>query len=66
MAFDIHPIKSVREFISDAKHVASVSYKPDTATFKRTLKVVLIGIIILGILGFAISFIINDIILAAP
>lgn len=66
MDFKIHPIKSIKEFISDSKHVASVSYKPDTDTFKRTLKIVLIGILILGILGFAVYFIINNIILAPP
>ncbi len=66
MDLNIHPIKSLKEFYSDAKHVASVSYKPDSATFKRTLKVVLVGILILGVLGFIISFIINGIILAQP
>ena len=60
-----NPITAVRNFFADAKHVASVSYKPDSDTFKRTLKVVLIGILILGMLGFAVSFIINNIILAA-
>ncbi len=61
-----NPITWLKGFYSDAKHVASVSYKPDTATFKMTLKVVLIGILILGLLGFAVSFVINNIILAPP
>lgn len=56
----------LRDFYSDAKHVMSVSYKPDMDTFKRTLKIVLIGIILLGILGFVIYLIINNIILASP
>jgi len=59
----IDPVGSVKSFYSDAKHVMSVSYKPDVDTFVRTLKIVLIGIILLGILGFIVSFIINDIIL---
>ncbi len=66
MKIKLDPIKIVKGFYSDAKHVASVSYKPDMDTFKRTLKVVLIGIIILGILGFLISFAINSIFLAPP
>ncbi len=66
MDFQIHPIKSLREFYSDAKHVASVSYKPDADTFKRTLKIVLIGILILGVLGFIVSFLINGVVLATP
>ncbi len=66
MKIKLDPIKIVKDFYSDAKHVSSVSYKPDMDTFKRTLKVVLIGIIILGILGFLISFAINSIFLAPP
>jgi protein translocase SEC61 complex gamma subunit len=59
-----NPISKLKGFYSDAKHIASVSYKPDADTFKRTLKIVLIGIIILGILGFIISLVINNIILS--
>lgn len=62
----LDPIGSVKGFYSDAKHVMSVSYKPDMETFKRTLKVVLVGIILLGVLGFIIYLIINNIILATP
>ena len=61
-----NPISGIKGFYSDAKHIASVSYKPDVDTFKRTLKVVLLGIIILGILGFVISLIINNLILPPP
>ena len=59
-------VGKLKDFYSDAKHVMSVSYKPDMDTFKRTLKVVLVGIILLGVLGFAIYLIINNIILASP
>ena len=59
-------VGKLKDFYSDAKHVMSVSYKPDMDTFKRTLKIVLIGIILLGILGFTIYLIINNIILASP
>ncbi len=66
MDFKFHPITSLKTFYSNSKHVLSVSYKPDMDTFKRTLKVVIIGILLLGILGFIISTIINNIILASP
>ncbi len=59
-------VGKLKSFYSDSKHVMSVSYKPDLDTFKRTLKIVLIGIILLGILGFVIYLIINNIILASP
>ncbi len=57
MAFNI--LQKLRGFISNSKHVMSVSYKPGTDVFVRTIKVVLIGTIILGISGFIISIIIS-------
>ena len=60
---NLNPIQAIKNFYADSKHVMSVSYKPDMDTFKRTLKVVLLGIILLGILGFVIYLIINNIIL---
>ncbi|MCL4552017.1 MAG: protein translocase SEC61 complex subunit gamma [Candidatus Marsarchaeota archaeon] len=50
----LNPIKSLRGFWADARHVLSVSYRPDMDTFKRTLKIVLLGVMILGVLGFII------------
>ena len=63
MKINLNPVPKLKRFYSDARHIISVSYKPDTASFKRTLKIVLIGIIILGILGFIISEIINFLVL---
>ena len=63
---NLNIVSRLRTFYSNSKHVMSVSYKPDMDTFKRTLKVVLVGIILLGILGFVIYLIINNIILASP
>ncbi len=56
---EFHPIKSLKEFYTDSKHVLSVSYRPDRETFMRTMKIVVVGIIILGIMGFIISEIIT-------
>ncbi len=52
---NFNPIKSLADFYADAKHVLSVSYRPDRETFMRTLKIVIIGILILGIMGFVVS-----------
>ncbi len=57
MRFD--PIKSLSSLYSDSRHVLSVSYRPDADTFKRTLKIVVIGILILGVLGYVISIIVG-------
>ena len=54
-----NPLKTIRDFINDSRHIMSVSYKPDIDTFRRTLKIVLLGILVLGILGLIISQIIN-------
>ncbi len=51
---DLNMAKKLRLFYSDSKHVLSVSYKPDVSTFSRTLKVVLLGTIVLGLLAFII------------
>jgi protein transport protein SEC61 subunit gamma and related proteins len=52
-------IKSIRGFLSDSKRVLDISYKPDMGTFQRTVKIVLIGTLILGVLGFIIATIIG-------
>jgi preprotein translocase subunit Sss1 len=51
---DLNMAKKRRRVYSDSKHVLSVSYKPDVSTFSRTLKVVLLGTIVLGLLAFVI------------
>jgi protein translocase SEC61 complex gamma subunit len=49
----------VMGFIADSKRVLEISYKPDQKSFNRTLKIVLIGTLILGALGFVIATIIT-------
>lgn len=55
VSMQLNPIKAFRDFYEDSKHVLSVSYRPDRETFMRTMKIVVIGILILGIMGFIIS-----------
>lgn len=59
MKFEFHPIKKLKQFYDDSKRMLSVSYKPSKEEFNRTLKIVLLGTIILGILGFLISIVIG-------
>ncbi len=54
-----NPVKSLRSFYSNSLHILSVSYRPDVKTFTRTVKVVLLGTLLLGVLGFIISLIIS-------
>ncbi|MEM0149921.1 MAG: protein translocase SEC61 complex subunit gamma [Candidatus Micrarchaeaceae archaeon] len=48
-----------QQFIDNSKHVLSVSYKPTTAEFDRSAKLIIIGILLLGFLGLVIAVIIS-------
>ena len=54
-------VGSLRRFYSDSRHVMSVSYRPDVDTFVRTLKIVLLGALALGVIGLVIAIIIGAI-----
>lgn len=49
----------LRSFIVNSKHVMNVSYKPTNDEFKRTAKIMLIGILIIGVSGFVIGVIVS-------
>ncbi len=57
MKFD--PVGSLKQFWDDAQRMLSVSYKPSAVEFKRTLKIVLFGTIVLGIIGYLISIVVG-------
>ncbi|MGI0141373.1 MAG: protein translocase SEC61 complex subunit gamma [Candidatus Micrarchaeales archaeon] len=52
-------IPKIKTFYENARHVANISYKPSVEHFTKTLKIVLIGTLIVGILGYIISFIVS-------
>ena len=49
----------LRSFIVNSKHVMNVSYKPTNDEFKRTAKIMLIGILLIGVSGFVIGVIVS-------
>ena len=55
-------IPSLKSFYDNARHILNVSYKPGMQHFQKTLKIVLLGTLIVGVLGYIISTIINAII----
>ena len=59
---NLNPIPPIRQFIADSQRMLSISYKPNMQDFKRTLKIVLLGTIVLGIMGYIISLIIGVIV----
>lgn len=56
---DLNPITALTKFREGAVHVLSVSYKPNMSQFQKTLKIVLVGTLIVGVLGYLISIIIK-------
>jgi protein translocase SEC61 complex gamma subunit len=52
-------IPKIKQFFESSKHVLSVSYKPGMSEFRRTIKIVLLGILIIGVMGYIISLIIG-------
>jgi protein translocase SEC61 complex gamma subunit len=55
-------IDNFKVFINNSKHVVSVSYKPSDAEFRKSAKLIIFGILLMGALGFVISIIVSLII----
>ncbi len=55
MKINLNPMPKLRSFVSDSRRILSVSYKPTNEAFKRTLKIILLGILILGVMSFVIA-----------
>jgi protein translocase SEC61 complex gamma subunit len=56
---EFHPVKSIAQFLDDANRIMSLAYKPGNDEFKRTLKIVLFFVLILGAMGYIISIIVG-------
>ncbi|MDE1855198.1 MAG: protein translocase SEC61 complex subunit gamma [Candidatus Micrarchaeota archaeon] len=59
---NLNPIPKLKQFSADANRMLSISYKPGMNEFKRTLKIVLLGTIVLGIMGYIISIVVGIIV----
>ena len=55
-------IDNFKKFLDNSKHVLSVSYKPSDAEFRKSAKLIIFGILLMGALGFAISIVVSLII----
>ncbi len=49
----------IRGFMENAKHVMHISYRPTSHEFNMSARIVILGILIVGILGFIISLIVG-------
>lgn len=52
-------LQSIKKFITDSKHVLSISYKPTEQEFNKSIRVILLGIAIIGVMGFVLAIIIS-------
>ncbi len=57
-----NPIKTFNKFIDNAKHVMSISYKPTREEFNKAARLIIFGILLIGVVGFIISIVISLII----
>ena len=46
-------------FMANARHILNISYKPSNEEFNKSARVIILGILIIGFLGFIISLIIG-------
>ncbi len=52
-------ITNFRNFITNARHILYVSYKPSEDRYKKTAKIIIIGIVIIGTMGLIIAIVIS-------
>ncbi|MDE1856561.1 MAG: protein translocase SEC61 complex subunit gamma [Candidatus Micrarchaeota archaeon] len=56
----------LRTFMANSKHILSVSYKPSYDELKVSIKIVLLGILILGVIGVVMAIITSLILSGSP
>ncbi|MEM0147698.1 MAG: protein translocase SEC61 complex subunit gamma [Candidatus Micrarchaeaceae archaeon] len=56
---DLNIAKRLRGFIENSRHILNISYKPTPEEFSRSAKIILLGILIIGVSGMIISIIIT-------
>lgn len=53
---------SIKKFMDNAKHVMSISYKPTRDEFNKAAKLIIFGILLVGVIGFILAIVISLII----
>lgn len=53
---------SFNKFMTNTKHVLSISYKPTRDEFNKSAKLIIFGILLIGAVGFVIALLISLII----
>jgi protein translocase SEC61 complex gamma subunit len=55
----LNVVSKFKKFITNSKHVLNISYRPTNEEFKRSAKIIILGIIAIGVVGFVIGVIIS-------
>ena len=55
-------LDSIKKFIDNSRHVLSISYKPNRPEFERAAKLIIFGILLIGVVGFVIAILVSLII----
>jgi protein translocase SEC61 complex gamma subunit len=50
---------ALKNFIDNSRHVLNISYRPTNEEFKRSAKMIIITILIIGVAGFIIGIIVS-------
>ena len=53
---------SFKKFRNNSRHVLSISYKPTSDEFSKAAKLIIFGILLIGVVGFIIAIVISLII----
>ncbi|MCL4387864.1 protein translocase SEC61 complex subunit gamma [Candidatus Marsarchaeota archaeon] len=56
---DMNVVRRLRSFWVNSRHIINISYRPKNDEFKKTAKVIIIGILIVGVLGLVLGVIIS-------
>lgn len=51
--------EKLKTFISNSRHVLSVSYRPSNHEFSRSAKIIILGVLLIGVLGFVLGVVIS-------
>ncbi len=54
---DFNLARKLRMFIDNSKHVLNISYKPSNDEFNKSARIIILGILLIGLLGLAIAII---------
>ncbi len=49
----------LKRFVHNSKHIISISYKPAQKEFSKSAKIIIVGILLMGSVGFIIALVIS-------